>query len=88
VELFPLSWAILSCIAVFSTSEILVMNGEFDIFEKFPDGKLVWRAVMFSHELAVRKGKELAADSRNEFVIMRLPEKAVIAIVDAKSAAS
>jgi hypothetical protein len=57
-----------------------LMNRQYDVFEKV-DGCLVWRAVIDGHSEAIRKLQELAGSSSNEFVLMHMPTKAVIATV-------
>jgi hypothetical protein len=57
------------------------MDRQYDIFERV-DGELVWRAVMMGRELATRKLKELGANSPNEFVVMHVPTKSVIATIN------
>jgi hypothetical protein len=44
------------------------MLRNFDIFEKFPDGSLTWRACAFGQYEAKRKLQELAEHSENEFL--------------------
>ena len=44
------------------------MRREYDIFEKFPDGSIVWRVCVRGQFEAKRKVKELAEHSGNEFV--------------------
>jgi hypothetical protein len=45
-----------------------MMLRNFDIFEKFPDGSLAWRASAFGQFEAERKLQELAEHSENEFL--------------------
>jgi hypothetical protein len=45
-----------------------MMLRNFDIFEKFPDGSLTWRACAFGQFEAERKLQELAEHSDNEFL--------------------
>jgi len=40
----------------------------FDIFEKFPNGSIVWRTCVFGRYEAERKLHELTEHSNNEFV--------------------
>jgi hypothetical protein len=44
------------------------MQGDFDIFEKFPDGSTIWRTRVSGQFEADRKLAELAEHSQNEFV--------------------
>lgn len=43
------------------------MLRNFNIFEKFPDGSISWRACAFGQYDAERKLQELAEHSENEF---------------------
>jgi hypothetical protein len=45
-----------------------MMMRNFDIFEKFPDGSITWRACAFGQFEAERKLQELAEHSENEFL--------------------
>ena len=60
------------------------MDREYDIFEKLPDGTLMWRIVIAGHENALSAMRKLAAGSANEFQVMHLPTKAVIAVMNQK----
>jgi hypothetical protein len=62
------------------------MNREYDAFEVLPDGSLIWKATITGHEDAIKKLKEVAKDNTNEFRLMHLPSKTVIATINAKSA--
>ena len=62
------------------------MDRQYDIFERFSSGRLVWRAVKIGHEHSLFKLKELAARSTNEFVLMHVPTNSVVAIANAKKA--
>ena len=62
------------------------MNREYDAFEVLPDGALIWKATVKGHEDAIKKLKEVAKDNTNEFRLMHLPTKTVIATINAKSA--
>ena len=44
------------------------MRRVYDVFEKFPDGAVIWRACAFGQYEAQRKLQELAEHSTNEFV--------------------
>ena len=57
---------------------------ELDLFEKLPDGSLVWRAVLVGQENAVAKLHELAALSSNEFMAVHVPSRQVIATVNSR----
>ena len=45
-----------------------MMLRNFDIFEKFPDESITWRACAFGQFEAERKLQELAEHSENEFL--------------------
>jgi hypothetical protein len=55
------------------------MDRQYDLFEKFPDGSMIWKGTIAGHTEAIRKLQELAADTTNECCVMHLPTKAVIA---------
>jgi hypothetical protein len=55
------------------------MDRAYDVFEIFTDGSMIWRASITGLEPAIRKFKELAHSSANEFRLMHLPTHAVIA---------
>ena len=57
------------------------MERDYDIFEKFPDGSFVWRGVVSGHENAIRKMRELAAQTPNELHLMHVPSSSTIAIL-------
>jgi hypothetical protein len=46
------------------------MRRDFDIFEKFHDGSILWRACARGRYEATRKMQELAEHSDNEFVVI------------------
>jgi hypothetical protein len=62
------------------------MNREYDAFEVLPDGTLVWRGTVVGHEDALKKLKEIAKGNTNEFRLMHVPTKTVIAAINSKSA--
>jgi hypothetical protein len=57
------------------------MHRSYDIFEVYPDGSLLWRAAVEGHEEAVHKLSEMAAGQQNEYRLMHLASKSVIATV-------
>jgi hypothetical protein len=63
------------------------MDDKFDIFECPPEGGLLWRDSAENVEKAKRKTLELAAKSHNEFRVMHIPTKTVVARVNQTSAA-
>jgi hypothetical protein len=54
----------------------------YDIFEKERDGSMPWRVAIAGHEAALRKLKEMAAQSPNEFHLMHIPTKTIIATIN------
>ena len=64
------------------------MSRVYDAFEVLPDGSLVWKAAVRDGEDAVEKLKQVAKDSPNEFRLMHIPTKTVIATINCKSASS
>lgn len=59
------------------------MDREYDIFEKRPDGEVMWRGSVRGHESAITKLKELAANSLNEHFVLHLPTNAIVARINA-----
>ena len=55
------------------------MDREYDLFEVFPDGSLVWRDSVTGHEKAIQRLRELAVLTDNEFRVMHAPTNALIA---------
>jgi hypothetical protein len=64
------------------------MERTYDIFEVLPDGKSLWRCAVTGHEPGLNRMRELASESSNEFRMMHLPTKAVVAIWYAKDSYS
>lgn len=58
------------------------MDRIYDIFEKMPDGSLIWRAVVNGHEEGIAQLKTLAAQTENELHMMHVPTKTVIATIN------
>jgi hypothetical protein len=58
------------------------MNRSYDVFEKLPDGTLMWRATINGHEEAIATLIALAGKNSNEFQVMHLATKALIATVN------
>jgi hypothetical protein len=54
------------------------MLTEFDIFEKLPDGTIVWREVVSGLEPAVLRMKALASVSTNEFILLYSPSNKIV----------
>jgi hypothetical protein len=55
------------------------MDREYDLFEVFPDGSLVWRDSVTGHENAIRRLRELVELTDNEFRVMHVPTNTLIA---------
>lgn len=64
------------------------MNRVYDAFEVLPDGSLIWKATIEAREDAVKKLKQVARDSPNEFRLMHIASKTVIATINCKSLSS
>lgn len=62
------------------------MQRSYDLFEKLTDGTLTWRDSIQGYFEALRKLTELASRSQNEWQVMHLPTKTVIAVLFAKDA--
>jgi hypothetical protein len=61
------------------------MNREYDAFEVLPDGTLLWKATIVGHEDAIKKLQEVAKNSPNEFRLMHIPTKTVVATINARA---
>jgi hypothetical protein len=55
------------------------MDRDYDLFEVFPDGSLVWRDSVTGHEKAIQRLRELVEVTDNEFRVMHIPTKSLIA---------
>jgi hypothetical protein len=55
------------------------MERTYDVFEKLPDGSLMWREAIKGHENAVRRLQELSAKTPNELQLIHVETKTVIA---------
>ncbi len=53
------------------------MNREYDIFEKFFDGSVVWREFVRGLETARAKLGQLASSSKEEFFAIHTPTKEI-----------
>ena len=60
------------------------MQRTYDIFEKMPDGTIMWRGSIQGLEEAVRNLKELAARSLNEFQMLHLATQSLVATANQK----
>jgi hypothetical protein len=59
------------------------MDRTYDLFEKYPDGTMMWKDSISGHEIAIRKLQELAAKTLNECCLMHLATNSVIARMNA-----
>ncbi|HSS99375.1 MAG TPA: hypothetical protein VLK33_20210 [Terriglobales bacterium] len=62
------------------------MERTYDIFEKLPDGSMIWRETINGHEAAIAKLREFAAKTPNEFQVHHLPTKTLIAAMNTEAA--
>ena len=58
------------------------MDREYDLFEVFPDGSLIWRESVTGHENAIRSLMELAELTPNEVRVMHILTNSLIAILN------
>jgi hypothetical protein len=58
------------------------MNRTYDIFERQPDGKLLWKSSVQGHEAAVSKLRELASGSPNEWQLIHVPTQSLVATMN------
>jgi hypothetical protein len=57
------------------------MERDYDLFEVFPDGSVIWRQSVTGHENAIRRLRELAELTDNEFRVMHILTNTLIASV-------
>jgi len=55
------------------------MDPDYDLFEVFPDGALIWRDSVTGHENAIRRLRQLVELPDNEFRVVHLPTNTLIA---------
>jgi hypothetical protein len=55
------------------------MDREYDLFEVFPDGTLIWRDSVSGHEKAIQRLRELVEVTDNEFRVMHILTNTLIA---------
>jgi hypothetical protein len=55
------------------------MSNEYDIFEKCPDGSLIWRQVICGQQNARNRLKEFCRLGPNEFLLMHLSTDTLVA---------
>jgi hypothetical protein len=58
---------------------------EYDLFEQFPNGDVLWRMTVIGHENAIQQLRELAATTYNEVRVVHLPTQSVIAVMNRAS---
>ena len=58
------------------------VDRDYDLFEKFPDGSVVWRDFVPGLENALARLKELSKLSPNEHFAMHMPSKAIVTRVN------
>jgi hypothetical protein len=58
------------------------MNRDYDLFEKMPDGSLIWRDFVQGLDKARIKLAHLSTLSPNEFYAMHMPTKEIVARVN------
>ena len=61
------------------------MEREYDLFEQFPNGDVLWRMTVTGHENAIQKLSELSASTYNEVRVIHLPTQAVVAVMNRTS---
>ena len=61
------------------------MNREYDIFEKLPDGTVLWHTLIQGLENALASLRDLGGQSPNEFFAMHTPTKETIGRVNVKT---
>jgi hypothetical protein len=58
------------------------VDREYDIFEKLPDGSVLWRAFVPGRQNAIARLNELGSLSTNEHFAMHTPTKEIVARVN------
>lgn len=64
------------------------MDREYDIFERFADGSVVWRGFVRGLDEARATVERLGRQAQNEFFAMYAPTRVVVARANAQKAAS
>jgi hypothetical protein len=54
------------------------MDSDYDIYEKLPDGKVIWRLSVAGHDKAIANFEQVAAISANEVFVMHVDTQEVI----------
>jgi hypothetical protein len=65
-----------------SPTDWISMDRVYDIFERFPDGALMWRHCITGLEAAKKTLQGFALKSENEFHAMHTPTKEIVARVN------
>jgi hypothetical protein len=55
------------------------MDSDYDIYEKLPNGKVVWRFSVAGRDRAIAKFEQIAAISANEVFVVHVDTQEVIA---------
>jgi len=58
------------------------MEREYDLFEHFSNGEVLWRMTVTGHENAIQQLRELSATTYNEVRLVHLPTQSVIAVMN------
>jgi hypothetical protein len=58
------------------------MEREYDLFEQFPNGDVLWRMTVTGHENAIQQLRELSATTYNEVRVIHLPTQTVVAVMN------
>ena len=58
------------------------MEREYDLFEQFPNGDVLWRMTVTGHENAIQQLRELSATTYNEVRLIYLPTQSVVAVMN------
>jgi hypothetical protein len=54
------------------------MDSDYDIFEKLPGGKVIWRFAVIGRDIAVAQFEQIAAISANEVFVVQVDTREVI----------
>jgi hypothetical protein len=54
------------------------MASDYDIFEKLPDGRVIWRFAVIGRDIAVAQFEQIAAISANEVFVVQVDTQEVI----------
>ena len=59
------------------------MDRSYDVFQVLSDGTLLWRETVVGHSAAIKRLEQLALLEPYEFRLLHLPDKSVIARMNA-----